>query len=627
MRRSTRALVALIAAVAALVVPGSRAGAGAEPARETYPVGLRGAVLTDTTRDTPEVPALGMAAAAERRIPVTVFYSARGGAASSPIAAASPATGRFPVIVWAHGNGASGSATPRQVWSWAGLGYVVVAPDFPVSSRARSNLDAVADWPAQPGDVSFVLDETLDADGIAGLRRHLDRAHVGVAGHSLGAITALATGFGAHADERVDAVLTFGGVPVVDGTDVSTRATPLLLLHGTDDATIPADASRAMFADATGPRALVLVQGGGHSPYLQSPDPELERALFTATTRFWDATLRTGTDPTAGLAETALPGRTTVETAGSPRSRATRAAVGSTGATKRKPDPAKAKCPTDGTPLRNVRYEKVTGVDPNLLSVDVYPVATGCPAPVVVWVHGGGWRVGDKRFQMADKVAHWNDLGYTVVSVNYRLTDPAAAEPVRYPTHNEDVAAAVAWVHDNIARYGGDPDRIALLGHSAGAQIVASVATDPTYLDTHDLAPTDLRCVAPLDTEGFDVARMAGAGNPIYLDAFGSDPATWTEASPLTHVTADADLPPHLLVRRGTLGRQRIMQQYADALTAAGVPATVIDGTGLTHGDVNRLIGAPGDTRMTPTLDVFLAECLAPAAKAPTSTTTRAGRA
>ena len=274
------------------------------------------------------------------------------------------------------------------------------------------------------------------------------------------------------------------------------------------------------------------------------------------------------------------------------------------------------RCPTDGTPTRNLRYDRVKGVDPDLLSVDVYPSATGCPSPVVVWVHGGGWRIGDKRHQMRDKVAHWNDLGYTVVSVNYRLTDPSAAEPVHYPTHNEDVAAAVAWVHENIKRYGGDPRRIALLGHSAGAQIVASVAADPRYLTAHDLAPSDLGCVAPLDTEGFDVARMGGSGVPIYLDAFGSDPAVWAEASPLTHVTTADDVPPHLLVRRGTAGRQRLLQQYADAVAATGAPVTVVDGTGLSHADVNTRIGAPGDTVMTPPLDAFLADCFADRARA-----------
>jgi predicted dienelactone hydrolase len=322
-RTPVRAVLTLAVATAVLVssgVPrGASAGTASEPARAPFAVGLRGDVLVDPTRPTPAVEKIGVAAAAERRIPVTVFYPARGPAAMAPVTDAVPAKGRFPVIVWAHGNGGSGAVTPEQVRTWASLGYVVVAPDFPVSSHARSNLDAVPDWSNQPGDVSFVLDQTLDGDGVAGLGRHVDRRHVGIAGHSLGAITALADGFGVHADPRVDAVVSFSGIPVVDGTDVSSRDTPLLLLHGDDDATIPADASRRMFATATGPRALVLVQGGGHSPYLLAPDPQLRDALLTATSRFWDATLRTGTDPTAGLAAVAIPGRVTVATAGASR--------------------------------------------------------------------------------------------------------------------------------------------------------------------------------------------------------------------------------------------------------------------------------------------------------------------
>ena len=182
-------------------------------------------------------------------------------------------------------------------------------------------------------------------------------------------------------------------------------------------------------------------------------------------------------------------------------------------------------CPGGARPVTDLAYEDLPGVDPALLSLDVYPPAHGCPAPVVIWVHGGGWRIGDKRNQMADKVRLLNDAGYAVVSVDYRLTDPASPEPVRYPTHNEDVAAAVAWVHDHIAGYGGDPTRLALLGHSAGAQIVASVATDERYLGEHGLGLDALRCAAPLDTEGYDVAGPAGAGIDIYRDVFGDDPA------------------------------------------------------------------------------------------------------
>ena len=72
------------------------------------------------------------------------------------------------------------------------------------------------------------------------------------------------------------------------------------------------------------------------------------------------------------------------------------------------------------------------------------------------------------------------------------------------PPRDEDVAAAVGWVHDHIRAYGGDPDRLALLGHSAGADIVANVADQPRYLASVGLAPADLDCAGPLDTEGFD---------------------------------------------------------------------------------------------------------------------------
>ena len=245
---------------------------------------------------------------------------------------------------------------------------------------------------------------------------------------------------------------------------------------------------------------------------------------------------------------------------------------------------AKKACPKQ--PTRDVQYRKVKGVDPKLLSVDLYPPKTGCPAPVVIWVHGGGWQIGDKSNQMTDKVKLLSELGYMVVSVNYRLTDPSATDPVQYPTHAEDVAAAIAWVHEKIQKFGGDPEQLALLGHSAGAQIVANVATDPQFLGAHDLALDDLACVAPLDTEGFDVTRQGQVGTQLYLDAFGTDPQVWAAASPITHVARGAGIPPHLLVRRGTLPRQRVMETYANALTAAGVPVTIVDARGLSHSQV-----------------------------------------
>jgi acetyl esterase/lipase len=271
-------------------------------------------------------------------------------------------------------------------------------------------------------------------------------------------------------------------------------------------------------------------------------------------------------------------------------------------------------CGVDRSPVRDLTYRRVRGPGAGLTKLDVYPAPEGCATPVVVWVHGGGWRVGDKAQGQDDKIRLFGDLGATYVSVNYRLTDDDAAEPVRYPVHEEDVAAAVAWVHDHIARYGGDPDRIAVLGHSAGAQLVALLATDPRFLARHDLDLDALSCAAPLDTEGFDVTTAAsapGRQGRIYQSAFGTDPEVWRRASALGHVAAGAGIPPMLLVARGTPERRAAMQAFADALEAADVPVTVVEAGSYTHRQVNRSIGVDGEQVITPALTTFLRDCFA----------------
>ncbi len=273
---------------------------------------------------------------------------------------------------------------------------------------------------------------------------------------------------------------------------------------------------------------------------------------------------------------------------------------------------AGADCVEDRAAVRDVTYRKVRGPGAGLTKLDVYPAPAGCDAPVVVWVHGGGWRVGDKGQGQADKVELFGDLGYTYVSVNYRLTDDGAQAPVRYPVHEQDVAAAVAWVHDHIADYGGNPDEIAVLGHSAGAQLVALLATDERFLARHDLGLDALECAAPLDTEGFDVTTAAsapGRQGRIYQSAFGTDPAVWRRASALGHVVPDEDIPPTLLVARGTAKRRAAVQTFADALREANIPATVVEAGGYTHQQVNRNIGVDGEQVITPALTTFLRDC------------------
>ncbi|MCZ7529662.1 MAG: alpha/beta hydrolase [Acidimicrobiia bacterium] len=177
------------------------------------------------------------------------------------------------------------------------------------------------------------------------------------------------------------------------------------------------------------------------------------------------------------------------------------AACGSSGSSKEagEPDTTTARCDPEASTALDVPYASHPGTDPRLTSVDVYaPPRHGCePLPVVVWVHGGAWITGDKSSRVDDKIALFGDAGYVFVSVNYRLTDPEAEDPLRYPAHNEDVAQALAWLVESVDDYGGDPEKVAVLGHSAGAGIVAAIATDPRYLGAHDLGLDAIDCVAP----------------------------------------------------------------------------------------------------------------------------------
>jgi arylformamidase len=277
-------------------------------------------------------------------------------------------------------------------------------------------------------------------------------------------------------------------------------------------------------------------------------------------------------------------------------------------------------CPSAPLITRDVAYETLEGVDPSLTSLDIHTPGfdSACkPAPIVVWVHGGAWAIGDKAAAIEDKVALFNGVGWAVVSVNYRLSPDAPTddpERVMHPTHTRDVAAAVAWIEAHAAEMHLDATRVALLGHSAGAHLVALVSTDETFLAAHGETLAAIRCTGSFDTEAYDIpaayADASAMQTAILENAFGTDPAVHEGASPLTHVAAGKGIPPMLIAKRGDAQRQATQQAFHDALVAAGVAATIIDAAGLTHEEVNRRIGAPGDAVMTPPITSFLSGCL-----------------
>jgi acetyl esterase/lipase len=246
------------------------------------------------------------------------------------------------------------------------------------------------------------------------------------------------------------------------------------------------------------------------------------------------------------------------------------------------------------------------GADP-LQAID-YWAGPSRNAPLVVFVHGGGWKRGDKRMMAgSDKLAHWRERGYAVASINYRLVPEATVEQ-----QAGDVTAAVAHLKARSKALGFDGERIALVGHSAGAHLVALVGTDPTYLHGAGLTFADIDGVVPLDGAAYDVSRQLEEGPGImgrtYRQAFGEDAARQQRLSP----TAQAAAPNAgefliLHVQRPDGARQS--EALGAALRRAGTSAEVrgFAGTGLRgHAEINRRLGDPAYPA-TPVLDAFLA--------------------
>lgn len=228
-------------------------------------------------------------------------------------------------------------------------------------------------------------------------------------------------------------------------------------------------------------------------------------------------------------------------------------------------------------------------------------------APLVVFVHGGGWSRGDMRMmQGSAKLEHWQGLGYAVASVNYRLVPDATVEQ-----QASDVASALAYLKRNADQLGFDEERVALTGHSAGAHLVALVGTDPQYLRAVGLSFADLRGVLPLDGAAYDVARQMENGgrlmNRRYRDAFGTEPSRQRALSPSLHAAAP-NAPDFLILHVQRRDGRAQSEALGAALRSAGTPAEVrgFRGRGLLgHRQINVQLGDP-DYPATPVVDAWL---------------------
>lgn len=267
------------------------------------------------------------------------------------------------------------------------------------------------------------------------------------------------------------------------------------------------------------------------------------------------------------------------------------------------------------TPTKTIVYKQVSGVDPNLLSLDVYHFEkTIVKRPVVVYVHGGGWAVGDKANSIDNKRNLFESINYVFVSVNYRLSpnnNILSDYRIKFPVHNNDVADAVKWIFDNIGTYGGDANNIVLLGHSAGAHLVSLTGLSQQFLPARGIALTQLKGVASIDTEGYDVEAQVNDNNITYINAFGTNVNDLVDASPVQQIDNTKNYPPFFVAKRGSVTRINIAENFIETLTAAGVSVSTVTASQYDHEGINDAIGAPGETAVTEPLLEFLESCFA----------------
>lgn len=237
--------------------------------------------------------------------------------------------------------------------------------------------------------------------------------------------------------------------------------------------------------------------------------------------------------------------------------------------------------------------------------LDLVRLAASEHAPLLLFIHGGGWSIGDKRQSAAPKAEHFTAAGWAFGSVNYRLVPDVTVEQ-----QAGDIAAAIGWARAHAAGQGLDPNRIVLMGHSAGAHLAALVGTDPRYLAAAGVPISAIKGVVLLDGAGYDIAKqMSVSGNPVaamYDAAFGHDPKRLAALSPTLHAAAPNVASWLILPVAGRADSVAQSNGLASGLKAAGAKTMVVPVPDSSHMKLNRGLGAAGDFA-TGEVDRFLA--------------------
>jgi acetyl esterase/lipase len=238
--------------------------------------------------------------------------------------------------------------------------------------------------------------------------------------------------------------------------------------------------------------------------------------------------------------------------------------------------------------LRDVPYLQGANYAENKDKLDLYLPEGRTNAPVIVSYYGNQLMGGDKT-EDAFIGRRFASAGFVTAVVNYRLSPG-----VSHPAHVQDAAASFAWVKRRIAEYGGNPDRIFVIGYSAGGYLAALLSTDRRYLAAHNLSPRDIRGTVPVSA--FYWVERRGVAPDRDKSVWGTSRDAWIDASPAHHLRADA--PPMLILYadRDEDWRREQNVEVVSAMKTAGHAHVEIAIVGdRTHSTIWKRVGDDGD--------------------------------
>lgn len=329
--RAAAAVLLFGSIASSLVVGVGGAAGGTPPVAPKFAVGEATDTFVDTHRTTPawnQSPQLPT-----RTLVTTILYPASGPTGGHPAPGATPdkAAGPFPLVVFAHGLGATPQDYMTLLTDWASQGFVVAAPLFPLSNSNVPGGPDAGDVVNQPQDMSYVIDAVLydsllPSGTLSGL---VNPKEIGAAGHSNGAVTTL--GLVANTccfDSQVRAAIVMAGTTegFPPGHYDFTKTPPLLLVHGTADQLIPYRSAPLIYNEAREPKGLLTLEGGSHGG-AAGGDPGSASTVIRTTTDFFETYLTSNRQAASRLAADGRSPTTKITLDLTPGSRGATAAV------------------------------------------------------------------------------------------------------------------------------------------------------------------------------------------------------------------------------------------------------------------------------------------------------------